>query len=170
MIEFMEIDFSDLKLSGNGTWVTVTVLLAAILLGVLGWFVLPDGKVLSWTEWQVFKQQRLYQRELSRLTKDADRLADLLGEDVPNPVRGQLVVEQVLTDLNTTSHPALAHQVDALLAANDAIYFWVLGSVSKDEAITLLEEANQVIIHAIEGQRPDPHAEGRRPEPVEGQQ
>ena len=77
MIEFMEIDFSDLKLSGNGTWVTIAGLLAAILFGVLGWFVLPDGKVLSWTEWQVFKQQRTYQRELTRLTADADRLADV---------------------------------------------------------------------------------------------
>jgi len=153
MIEFMEIDFSDLKLSGNGTWVTVAVLLAAILLGVIGWFVLPDGKVLSWTEWQVFKQQRLYQRELSRLTRDADRLADLLGEVVPDPVRGQLVVEQVLGDLNATSHPALKNQVDALLAANDAVYFWVLGSVSKDEAIALLNEANQGILHAIEAQQ-----------------
>ena len=149
----MEIDFTDLKLSGNGTWLTIAGLLAAILLGVLGWFVLPDGKVLSWTEWQVFKQQRLYQRELMRLTRDADRLADLLGEDVPNPVRGQLVVEQVLGDLNTTSHPALKNQVDALLAANDAIYFWVLGTISKDEAIILLEEANQGILHAIEAQQ-----------------
>jgi len=155
MIEFMEIDFSDLKYSGNGTWVTVTVLLAAILLGVLGWFVLPDGKVLSWTEWQVFKQQRTYQRELTRLTRDADRLADLLGEDLPDPVRGQLVVEQVLADLNATSHPALKNQVDALLAANDAVYFWVLGTVSKDEAIALLDEANQGIVHAIEAQHPD---------------
>jgi len=149
----MEIDFSDLKYSGNGTWVTVTVLLAAILLGVIGWFVLPDGKVLSWNEWQVFKQQRLYQRELMRLTRDADRLAALLDENLPDPVRGQLVVEQVLGDLNATSHPALAHQVDALLAANDAIYFWVLGSVSKDEAIALLNEANQEILHAIEAQQ-----------------
>jgi len=155
MIEFMEIDFSDLKYSGNGTWVTVAVLLAAILLGVLGWFVLPDGKVLSWTEWQVFKQQRTYQRELTRLTRDADRLADLLGEDLPDPVRGQLVVEQVLADLNATSHPALKNQVDALLAANDAVYFWVLGTVSKDEAIALLDEANQGIVHAIEAQHPD---------------
>ena len=157
--EAMEIDFTDLKLSQSSTWATVVGLLAAILLGVLGWFVLPDGKVLSWTEWQVFKQQRTYQRELTRLTRDADRLADLLGEELPDPVRGQLVVEQVLSDLNATSHPALAHQVDALLAANDAVYFWVLGSVSKDEAITLLEEANQGILHAIETQRP---AEGQQ--------
>ena len=74
-------------------------------------------------------------------------------EDLPDPVRGQLVVEQVLADLNTTSHPALAHQGDALLAANDAVYFWVLGSVSKDEAIALLDEANQGILHAIEAQQ-----------------
>ena len=168
--EAMEIDFTDLKLSSNGTWVTVAGLLAAILMGLLGWFVLPDGKVLSWTEWQVFKQQRTYQRELTRLTRDADRLADLLGEDLPDPVRGQLVVEQVLANLNATSHPALAHQVDALLAANDAIYFWVLGSVSKDDAIALLDEANQGILHAIEAQRSDPQrgVEGLHPEPVEG--
>lgn len=168
----MEIDFTDLELSGNSAWVTAAGLIAAILLGVLGWFVLPDGKVLSWTEWQVFKQQRLYQRELTCLTRDADRLADLLGEELPDPVRGQLVVEQVLADLNATSHPALTNQVDALLAANDAVYFWVLGSVSKDEAIALLDEANQGILHAIEAQRPDPQrgVEGPRPELDEGQQ
>lgn len=168
----MEIDFTDLKLSQSGTWVTAAGLLAAILLGVLGWFVLPDGKVLSWTEWRVFKQQRTYQRELTRLTRDADRLANLLGEDLPDPVRGQLVVEQVLANLNATSHPALAHQVDALLAANDAVYFWVLGSVSKDQAIALLDEANQGILHAIEVQSPDP-VEGLHPDPqreVEGLQ
>ena len=149
----MEIDFTDLKLSGYGTWATVAGLLAAVLLGILGWFVLPDGKLLSWTEWQVFKQQRTYQRELTRLTRDADRLAALLDEYIPDPVRGQLVVEQVLADLNATTHPALKNQVAALLAANDAVYFWVLGSVSKDEAIILLEEANQGILHAIEAQQ-----------------
>jgi hypothetical protein len=148
----MELDFTDLKLSGNSAWISAIALLAAVLLGMLGWFVLPDGKVLSWTEWQVFKQQRLYQRELAHLTRDADQLADLLREDLPDPVRGQLVVEQVLADLNATSHPALTNQVSALLAANDAVYFWVLGSVSKDEAITVLDEANQVILHAIQGQ------------------
>ena len=148
----MELDFTDLKLSNNSAWLAVAGLLAAVLLGLLGWFVLPDGKLLSWTEWQVFKQQRLYQRELAHLTRDADRLADLLSEDLPDPVRGQLVVEQVLADLNATSHPALTNQVSALLAANDAVYFWVLGSVSKDEAIAVLDEANQVILHAIEAQ------------------
>jgi hypothetical protein len=154
----MELDFTDLKLSHNGAWFTLIGLLAAILLGVIGWFVLPDGKVLTWTEWQVFKQQRLYQRELTRLTRDADRLAALLDEYIPDPVRGQLVVEQVLADLNATTHPALKNQVDALLVANDAVYFWVLGTISKDEAIVLLDEANQVLIHAVEGQSHDPHS------------
>jgi hypothetical protein len=153
----MELDFTDLKLSHNGAWFTLIGLLAAILFGVIGWFVLPDGKVLTWNEWQVFKQQRLYQRELTRLTRDADRLAALLDEYMPDPVRGQLMVEQVLSDLNATTHPALKNQVNALLVANDAVYFWVLGTISKDEAIVLLDEANQVLIHAVEGQSPDPH-------------
>ena len=148
----MELDFTDLKLWNNSAWLAVAGLLAAVLLGVLGWFVLPDGEVLSWTEWQVFKQQRMYQRELTRLTRDADQLAVLLGEQIPDPVRGQLILEQVLADLNATSHPALTNQVDALLAANDAVYWWVLGSGSKDDAIALLDEANQGILHAIEAQ------------------
>ena len=156
----MEIDFTDLKRSGKTNWITAVALLAAILLGLLGWFVLPEGNLLTWTEWQVFKQQRIYQQELRQLTADADRLADLLGDDFPDPVRGQLVVEQVLADLNGITHPALQNQVAALLAANDAVYYWVLGTLSKDEAIMQLDQANQVLIRAIDR---------RRPEPVEGQ-
>jgi len=154
-MKMMELDFTDLKLSHHGALYALVGLLTAILFGVLGWFVLPDGKVLTWTEWQVFKQQRLYQRELTRLTRDADRLAALLDEFIPDPVRGQLVVEQVLADLNATTHPALKNQVDALLVANDAVYFWVLGTISKDEAIVLLYNANQVLLHAVDGQRPE---------------
>lgn len=168
----MEIDFSDLKLSGMSAWITSVALLAAILLGVLGWFVLPDGQVLTWTEWQVFKQQRTYQSELARLTRDADRLASVLENGLPDPVRSQLIVEQVLADLNATTHPALKSQVDALLVANDAVYYWVLGSASKDEAITRLDEANQVLLYAVEGSHPATEGSVERvsPEPVEGQQ
>ena len=150
----MELDFSDFKLSGsgNGAWITGISLLVALLLGVLGWFVLPEGKVLTWTEWQVFKQQRTYQRELVRLTADADRLAKLLDESIPEPVRSQLILESVLADLNATTHSALKNQVDALLIANDAVYWWVLGSGSKNDAIRLLDTANQGLLNAIEAQ------------------
>jgi len=168
-MEMMELDFTDLKLSHNGALYALLGLLAAILFGVLGWFVLPDGKVLTWNEWQVFKQQRLYQRELTRLTRDADRLAALLDEYIPDPVRGQLVVEQVLANLNATTHPALKNQVDALLVANDAVYFWVLGTISNDEAIVLLDKANQTLVYAVEGRRPEP-VEGQQTEPEKGKQ
>ena len=150
----MELDFTNLKISGTGNtaWISAISLLTAVLLGVLGWFVLPEGKVLTWTEWQVFKQQRTYQRELSRLTDDADRLAKLLDESIPEPVRSQLVLERVLADLNATTHPALKNQVDAMLLANDAVYWWALGSGSKNDAIRLLDTANQGLLIAIEAQ------------------
>ena len=155
---YMELDFSDFKLSGSGNgsgaWISAVSLLVLLLLGLLGWFVLPEGKVLTWTEWQVFKQQRTYQRELTRLTADADRLAGVLDETIPEPVRSQLILESVLADLNATTHSALKNQVDALLLANDAVYWWVLGSGSKDAAITLLDQANQGLLHAIEAQAP----------------
>ena len=150
----MELDFTNLKISGTGNtaWISAISLLVALLLGVLGWFVLPEGKVLTWTEWQVFKQQRTYQRELVRLTADADRLAKLLDESIPEPVRSQLILESVLADLNATTHSALKNQVDALLIANDAVYWWVLGSGSKNDAILLLDSANQGLLNAIEAQ------------------
>ena len=51
----MELDFTEFNLSGSGTgnsaWISVIGLLTAVLFGVLGWFVLPEGKVLTWTEW-----------------------------------------------------------------------------------------------------------------------
>ena len=150
----MELDFTNLKISGTGNtaWISAISLLVALLLGVLGWFVLPEGKVLTWTEWQVFKQQRTYQRELARLTADADHLAKLLDESIPEPVRSQLILEHVLADLNATTHPALKNQVDAMLIANDAVYWWVLGSGSKNDAILLLDSANQGLLNAIEAQ------------------
>ena len=152
----MELDFTELKLSGtnHAAWISAIGLLIAVLLGVLGWFVLPGGDVLTWTEWQVFQQQRSYQRELARLTLDADRLAGLLGNDIPEPVRAQLILEQVLGDLNASTHPALQIQVDAMLLANDGVYAWVEGVGRKDEAILLLQDANVTLAHAIEGQQP----------------
>jgi len=145
----MEVDFSEIKLSERNMWITLIVLILIALTGFLGWHVTPEDRILSWTEWQIFKQQRVYQHELRILTHNADRLAGLL-EAYPDPVRGQLVTESVNLDLSTLSQPSLDIQRDALHLAGEAVLHWALGTGDRDTALRLLDQANQEILRAMD--------------------
>ena len=146
----MEIDFSDLQIKRQGVLITGIVIAAAFLLGLLGWYLTPQGQVLTWTEWQVYKQHSQYQRELRILTRHADRLAALL-ENTPDPVRAQLVVEQMTRELDTdVTLVTLSSQTTALTQAGSAVLQWALGSTPQDAAVTALDTANQTIMRAIE--------------------
>jgi hypothetical protein len=146
----MEIDFSDVKFQRQGFLIVGVVILAALLMGILGWYLTPQGQVLTWTEWQVYKQHSQYQRELHVLTRHADRLAALL-EKSPDPVRAQLVIEQMAHELETNvTLVTLSSQTTALSQAGSVVMQWALGSAPKDAALTALDTANQTIMRAIE--------------------
>lgn len=145
----MEIDFSDIKFEQQGIFIATGLIVVALLLGLLGWYTTPGGQVLTWTEWQVFKQHSQYQRELRTLTRHADRLAGLL-EQPPDPVRAQLAVEQMVHDLDThVTLAALGEQEAALISTGDLVLQWALGSAAKDAAIEHLAAANKTIEKAI---------------------
>ncbi len=140
----MEIDVSEVKFKGNAVLWTLSGLLALVLLGALGHFVLPD-RVLTWTEWNVVKQHAEYRREVGVLERHAKRLGGLL-EDAPDPVRAQLTVEQLYAalDRDVTLEP-LAGPKDALLTAGDLALEWALGSAEKKDADLALEQARKEI-------------------------
>jgi hypothetical protein len=149
----MELDFTDLKLSNRSAFTATMITIALVLVAILGHWLTPidadsQSRVLTWTEWLVFKQHRAYQSDVRILTSNANRLADLLDEE-PDPVRVQLVVEQVGRNLEKVDHPALDAQRERLLSAAEHVLAWSLGPGDKDTATTALDEAVQSIQQAI---------------------
>jgi len=149
----MELDFTDLKLSNRNAFTATMILIAVVLVAILGHWLTPidadsQSRVLTWTEWLVFKQHRAYKSDVRILTGNANRLADLLDEE-PDPVRVQLVVEQVGRNLEKVTHPALDAQRERLWTAAEEILAWSLGPGDKDSATTSLDEAVYSIQQAI---------------------
>ena len=143
----MELDFSEIKLKENGWLLGLGIFLGALLLAALGWYIQPE-RVLTWTEWQVYRQQAQYRDELQVLTHQAERLAALLDE-TPHPVRAQLIVEQLNDALATkVSLVALADQEVALRQAGEAALQWSLGALPRDPAVLALDAAQQLLVRA----------------------
>ncbi|MBC8503767.1 MAG: hypothetical protein ISR58_12345 [Anaerolineales bacterium] len=144
----MEIDFTGLNVQKRTLLISTASLAMLLILGLVGWILLPD-RVLTWTEWQVIQQSLAYNQEIRLLTRNADRLADLL-QGSPDPVRAQLVTEKVRRHLHQMEIASLEIPRDTLSTAADATYSWSLGTVEKETAIASLQTANQSIQKAIE--------------------
>ena len=142
----MEIDLSELK---SKTILLPLVLAGLVLLGWLGRSILPDDRVLTWTEWLVFTQRRVYTHELSILARDADKLAELLNHP-PDPVRAMLVVEGISKDVKALTVAGLEEAAERLLDAADAVERWSLGNEDEDFAMDALEIAQDTISRAME--------------------
>jgi len=144
----MEIDFTGLSIPKRSALVASISLVAVIVLGLVGWAVLPD-RVLTWTEWQVIQGSLAYNRELRSLQHSADRLAELLNSP-PDPVRTQLVTEKVRREMTGMEIASLQGQRESLMSAVNAIEQWSLGSEDQDAAVSAIQLANQSIITATE--------------------
>ena len=145
----MEIDFSEVQIRERGTVIATGLIVITLLLGLLGWYITPGGQVLTWTEWQVYKQHSQYTQELRILARHADQLAGLL-EMSPDPVRAQLIVEQMYHDMETNvTLMSLGEQEAVLINAGEAVLRWSLGSLDKNTAVEQLDAANRVIEKAI---------------------
>jgi hypothetical protein len=145
----MEIDFSAVKFHKNIPLLITLAAMALLILGGVGWFVLPDGKVLTWSEWQVFQQHQQYIREVGLLTRNADALVGLT-QGPPDPVRAQLLSEKVSRDLDDVTLAALAGPKAELLAAVDIAVQWSLGGSELQPVLDRIAVTNQVIAKALE--------------------
>ena len=144
----MEIDLSACKFRKISGLIPIGIILVLLCLGLFGWVLAPQGRILTWTEWQVVQQQMDYQRGLRVLAQNANRLA-LLLEAPPDPVRTQLMVEQVTEDLEAINLLPRQEPVSALGTAADGIVQWALGNSDLQTAVSLLNKANQVIEKAM---------------------
>ena len=128
--------------------IALASLLLAVVLGIVGKAVTPDGsQALSWVEWKVLKDKRAYRQEYRWMREDVDALSKLLDQE-PDPVRAQLLSEAIL-ELDGLS--ALDYQRELLKEAASAVRDWAVGALEKEAA---QEKLNRVQL-SLESQEVD---------------
>ena len=140
-IQEIELDLRDIP-----GWLTIVILLVVGATGLMliGRVVTPiERGILSWSEWQLLKEQRVYRSDLESLQGEVDILIEMLNGR-PDPVETQLVAQRMLQDLRG-GHPALAYQRDLIIQAVSAVRDWSTGVIERDEAVLMVNEAIQVL-------------------------
>ena len=131
----IELDLTALKLDW---WILAAVLLL-VFFGAVGYLVTPaDGRVMTWTEWQVAQAERQYQRELRQLQDFGAELSGFLT--VHDPVRVQLQVQQMQEKVAQMSAPALERQREVFQRAANAVVDYQNGQASYNNAAQAVQE------------------------------
>ena len=132
----MELELSLPKHLSFSLLIGLACLMFAFLLGMAGKPITPEGnKFLTWSEWKVFKDRLVYQRELLRLQTQMEALTNLLDKE-PDAVRSQLLSEVIL---NQDGLAALDYQRELLRQAASAVRNWSVGSIEKQEALDQID-------------------------------
>ncbi len=126
----------ELELDFSRTSAAFLVLLGGLLLALLGRAVSPD-RLLTWSEWQVLRQSRAYERELSTLVQHANRLAEIVNSS-PDAVRASLARDKIY---RLEGVPALDSARADLRTAADTVLAWTQGDASQAEAAAAVEAA-----------------------------
>lgn len=125
-------------------WLVLVLLIALFLIGFLGKAFTPaSNTVLSWSEWQIIKIEKVYEQELSTYQQFAESLSQLIN-GTPDPVRAQVVSDQILQN-TTTGLTALERPRLGLQEAARAVRLWAVGAGSMDTAEASLSNAIQLI-------------------------
>lgn len=125
-------------------WLVLVLLVALFLIGFLGKAFTPaSNTVLSWSEWQIIKIEKVYEQELSTYQQFAESLSQLIN-GTPDPVRAQVVSDQILQN-TATGLAALERPRLGLQEAARAVRLWAVGAGSMDTAQASLSNAIQLI-------------------------
>jgi hypothetical protein len=112
---------------------TLVLLVALFLIGFFGRTFTPaSNTVLSWSEWEIVKIEKEYQKQLSTYQQYADSLSQLINQS-PDPVRAQVVSDQVLQN-TATGMGALERPRLGLQEAARAVWLWAVGAGSLNTA------------------------------------
>ncbi|WP_322793283.1 hypothetical protein [Bellilinea sp.] len=132
---------------------TIVAVIALILLGVLGWLFTPEGgKVLTYSEWQLHKAEREYQRELRNLQKTCEEMTALLDKPL-DALRVQVAADRILNDLEKGGQAVLQPQREAVAAAAQALRNWAMGD-SRERAVEAVAEASRKVAEVSDGSLP----------------
>ncbi len=131
--------------------ILLMLLIAATLVGfvLLGRALTPEGgKVLTWSEWQVLLARRAYDREITRLEKDAAELVDLVNRPA-DPVLAQIVCSRI--SAHTVDGEVSLTQVRAkIAAAAGTVQQWAVGALSRDDALVAVDTTVQALQQLID--------------------
>ncbi len=131
----IELDLTTLKLD----WWALAAVLLLVFFGVIGYQVTPaDGRVMTWSEWQVARAERQYQQELRQLQNFGAELSSFLA--VHDPVRVQLQVQQMQEKVAQMSAPALERQREAFQRAANAVVDYQNGQITYNDAAQAVQE------------------------------
>jgi hypothetical protein len=145
----LELDFG----KGSSYWrevLVAVILVTLIALGVLGWSISKNdangqAQILTWTDYQVSKAEKVYLAELEILRADTEALAQLLAQSPePSPAAVQIKVNQILADASSGT-PELTEARAALANAAGLVRDWSIGSVEKDQAILSIQTLTQLL-------------------------
>ncbi len=128
-------------------------LVALILLGALGWTLTPEGgKVLTYAEWQIRKQEQAYRRELRVLQSACEEMTALLDKPL-DPLRVQIAAERIGRQMDKGGVAVLQPQREAVAAAAQALHRWALGD-SREAAVEAAAAASRKVAEASGGSLP----------------
>ena len=129
-------------------WVTALIVAVIAVLVVFGWIgngVTPmdsagNPRLLSWSDWQLIKAERVHTEELSLLQDDATQLAATLQER-PDPVAAQFLVNTISRHVQAGTDPSLADARQTLENASVDVRDWASGVLDRNTAIQSVQEA-----------------------------
>ena len=129
-------------------WITAVVVAVIAILVVFGWIgsgVTPldsagNPRLLSWSDWQLLKAERVHAEELSILQGDATQLAAAL-QNAPDPVAAQFLVNTISRHAQSGTDPSLADARQTLENASVDVRDWASGVLDRNTAIQSVQEA-----------------------------
>src|ERR1700690_1113405 len=129
-------------------WKTAGVVAVMMVLIIFGWIgsgVTPldsarNPRLLSWSDWQLLKAERVHAQELFILQGDAIQLAAAL-QNPPDPVAAQFLVNTISRHAQAGTDPSLADARQTLENASVDVRDWASGVLDRNTAIQSVQEA-----------------------------
>ena len=141
----MEISINRNTIYGILVFVALLSLLGLGMLGKPYTPVTADGetRLLTWTDWQLFKAEQRYSAEREVLRADDDALAALLNQ-TPDPVAAQILAQRVARDTVDGEAALLSARTTLQQAAQD-VASWTAGALDQNTAAVSLQTASDLL-------------------------
>lgn len=149
-LQDIEIDFGDRGYLGLLGLLTLAVMLIGI--GYLGFTItLTDSpRLISWNDIQVLRMEKAYREELGSLQQSLETMVVMVNAPA-NPVRAQVVADEITHLVNRSEMEALAPQRMQVLAAAEAMRTWATGVGEREIAVLEIERAAELLERSDHG-------------------
>ena len=153
----MEIDLEGFEIDlGDRGYLGLLMLLAigAMLVGIayLGSTITPPDSphLISWADIQVLRMEKAYHEELGSLQQSLETMTLMINAQ-PDPVRAQVVADEIILLVNRSELQALAPQRMQLLTAAEALRAWATGVADREFAVQEIEHAAELLERSDRG-------------------